>query len=88
MLVLTVKPGESVHIGNDTHVMVVRSNSTGDRIKLGITAPRDVPIRRDCHLAAEIAAQSQADFDACETVQSEIEIIVNSIVEDPAHVTG
>jgi carbon storage regulator len=45
MLVLTRKPGERVHIGDDVEVVVlaVRGNS----VRLGFLAPGEVPIIRD-----------------------------------------
>lgn len=53
MLVLSRKVNEEIVIGNNIKVTVVRVD--GNRIRLGITAPDDVTIRR-----AEIA------FDAAE----------------------
>lgn len=44
MLVLTRRMGERVRIGKDVWVTVV--DSTHDRVRLGIDAPREVPIMR------------------------------------------
>ena len=44
MLVLTRKVGERIRIGDDITVVVTKS--AGNRITLGIEAPRDVPIVR------------------------------------------
>ncbi|MEX1229612.1 MAG: carbon storage regulator CsrA [Planctomycetaceae bacterium] len=44
MLVLTRKPGESIIIGNDIELTVVEIR--GNRIRLGIKAPQEVPIYR------------------------------------------
>jgi carbon storage regulator len=44
MLVLSRKIGEEIVIGNEVVVTVVRIQ--GQRIRLGITAPEQVPIRR------------------------------------------
>jgi carbon storage regulator len=44
MLVLTRKQGEDVVINNDITVTVV--SIEGGRVRLGITAPRDVPVDR------------------------------------------
>lgn len=44
MLVLSRKPGESIHIGDDIVVTVIRNG--GNRIRLGISAPPDTPITR------------------------------------------
>lgn len=45
MLKLSLKPGESLKIGNDVKVTVVLS--THQRIQLQIDAPREVDIRRE-----------------------------------------
>jgi carbon storage regulator len=44
MLVLSRKPGETIVVGDDIIITVVSIN--GNRIKLGIEAPTDVPIKR------------------------------------------
>jgi carbon storage regulator len=48
MLVLTIREGSGVFIGDDVHVHVVESN--GKQVRLGIVAPRSLVIRRDKHL--------------------------------------
>ena len=45
MLVLSRKLGESIVIGNGITVTVVEVH--GDRVRLGFTAPADVPIHRE-----------------------------------------
>jgi carbon storage regulator len=45
MLVLSRKRGEEIVIGNDITVTVLAVD--GDRVKLGITAPAEVPIHRE-----------------------------------------
>ncbi|MGM0488531.1 MAG: carbon storage regulator [Planctomycetota bacterium] len=45
MLVLTRKLGQRISIGDDAEVVVLKI--TGNRVRLGIRAPKDVPIRRD-----------------------------------------
>jgi carbon storage regulator len=44
MLVLTRKPGEKVHIGDDVVLTVLEVR--GNRVRVGIDAPGDVPIAR------------------------------------------
>lgn len=44
MLVLSRKHGEEVVIGRDVHITVVAVQ--GNRVKLGITAPPEIDIRR------------------------------------------
>jgi carbon storage regulator len=45
MLVLTRKPGQSIIIGDGIEVEVL--SVAGEKIRLGITAPRDVDIFRN-----------------------------------------
>ncbi len=45
MLVLSRQKDESIIIGDDIRVMVV--DVRGDRVRLGITAPRGVPVHRE-----------------------------------------
>lgn len=45
MLVLTRKVNEKVVINNNVTVMIVEID--GNRVRLGITAPEEVPIYRD-----------------------------------------
>ena len=44
MLVLTRRPGQTLRIGDGIELQVVRVE--GDRVVLGLVAPRDVPIVR------------------------------------------
>jgi carbon storage regulator len=44
MLVLSRKPGESLVIGNGVVVTVLAT--AGDRVKIGIVAPGQVPVHR------------------------------------------
>ena len=45
MLVLSRKVGESIRIGDDIVVMV--TSIEGDKVRLGIEGPREVPIHRE-----------------------------------------
>jgi len=45
MLVLSRKNGESIIIGDDIRVTVLESRN--NRVKIGITAPKDVDIYRE-----------------------------------------
>jgi carbon storage regulator len=45
MLVLTRKPGQSIMIGDGVEVQVL--SIAGEKVRLGITAPRDVSIFRN-----------------------------------------
>ncbi len=44
MLALTRKKGESIVLANNLEVMVI--DIKGDQVKLGISAPREIPVYR------------------------------------------
>lgn len=44
MLVLSRKPGEQLIVGNNVRIVVLGVN--GNRVTIGIDAPKDVPIKR------------------------------------------
>ena len=54
MLILTRRPGEIVTIGDKIRVTVIASER--GQVKLGIDAPRDVPVHR-LEIANKIAAE-------------------------------
>ena len=45
MLILTRRPNEAVMIGSEVIVTILEIS--GDRVRLGIAAPREIPILRD-----------------------------------------
>lgn len=45
MLVLSRKRGESIRISNDIILQVV--DIRGDRVRLGIEAPKEIPVHRE-----------------------------------------
>ena len=67
MLVLTRKLDEQIHIGKDVTITIVRLR--GGTVRIGIEAPRDVPVRRAelptaepvCHRAEPHRARAAVD---------------------------
>jgi carbon storage regulator len=45
MLILTRRVGETVMVGDDVTVTIV--GVTGTHVRLGISAPKDVPVHRE-----------------------------------------
>jgi carbon storage regulator len=45
VLILTRRKGEVLRIGDDVTIMVIGVN--GGQVRLGITAPRNVPVHRE-----------------------------------------
>lgn len=44
MLILTRKKNETIHIGNEITVTVVRIS--GSKVRIGVSAPRETPVMR------------------------------------------
>ena len=62
MLVLTRKPGQSIMIGDGVEVQVL--SVAGEKVRLGITAPRDVSIfRNEVYDRIESEAESSTGAD-------------------------
>lgn len=52
MLVLTRKTNQSIMIGDDIEISVLAV--TGDKVRIGISAPRDVPVyRKEVYLSIQ-----------------------------------
>jgi carbon storage regulator len=67
MLVLTRKTNQSIMIGDDVEITVLAVSR--DKIRLGITAPRDVPVfRKEVYLSIKGEEAADDDDDASDTV--------------------
>jgi carbon storage regulator len=80
MLVLTRKTNQSIMIGDDVEVTVLAVSR--DKIRLGITAPRDVPVfRKEVYLSIKGEtgdADADADGDAVATVEEGLDSLKDS----------
>lgn len=65
MLVITRKASESFSIGNDIKVTILESN--GDKVKIGIEAPKSVTIMRS---------------EVLDTIRSNIEAVISSNIDN------
>jgi carbon storage regulator len=70
MLVLTRKTNQSIMIGDDVEISVLAVSR--DKIRLGITAPRDVPVfRKEVYLS--IKGEGDDEEDASDTVSEALD---------------
>lgn len=63
MLALTRKKGESIILNNDIEISILELR--GDQVKIGISAPREVPVYRK-----EVYLQIQKENEAASSVDS------------------
>ncbi|WP_205696199.1 carbon storage regulator CsrA [Conexibacter sp. SYSU D00693] len=71
MLIITRRPGEKVMVGDDVVVEVIEIS--GSNVRIGITAPRSVPVYREeiwAAVKAENAAAAATDVDRMPRDQS------------------
>ena len=60
MLVLSRKKNESIVINNDIRIVVVEIR--GDKVRLGVEAPREVPVHRhEVYEAIQNSHQTESD---------------------------
>ncbi len=77
MLVLTRRPGQSIMVGDNVELVVVRIE--GDRVVLGIDAPREVRVVR-AELLRDVEAENKVSSDARDRILALI-----TDIGDPAH---
>lgn len=63
MLALTRKKGESIMVNNDIEISILEIR--GDQVKIGVTAPKEVPIYRK-----EVYLQIQKENEASSSIDS------------------
>ena len=81
MLVLTRKTNQSIVIGDDVEVMVLAVSR--DKIRLGITAPKEVPVfRKEVWLSIKDGQIGGAALDGSE--ESETDGIEEAIIDGAA----
>jgi carbon storage regulator len=77
MLVLTRKTNQSIMIGDEIEVSVLAVSR--DKIRLGITAPRDIPVyRREVYLSIKGEDGESADGDAQGAVDQALDSLSKS----------
>jgi carbon storage regulator len=64
VLILTRKVGESVMIGNDVSITVLRVK--GNQVRLGVNAPKDVSVQREEIIKRIAAGNGAAAADSAE----------------------
>ncbi len=69
MLVLTRKPEEKIYVGNDIVITIVQVK--GDRVRLGIEAPKNVRVLREEVANAIQKEQAQPSADAAAAINAD-----------------
>lgn len=68
MLALTRKKGESIILNNDIEISVLELR--GDQVKIGITAPKEVPVyRKEVYLQIQKENEAAASADSLEAIR-------------------
>ena len=69
MLALSRKKGEAIVINNDVEITILEVK--GDQVKLGISAPKEVPVyRKEVYLQIQQANKEAVDADGIEALQN------------------
>ena len=72
MLVLTRKPNQSIMIGDDIEVSVL--SVTGEKVRIGIQAPREIPVFRK-----EVYLEIQQERAAAGDVRGEVDAALKEL---------
>jgi carbon storage regulator len=78
MLVLTRKPNQSIMIGDDVEVSVL--SVVGDKVRIGIHAPQDVPVFRT-EIYVEIQREQGEGTRGEEAVRTEVDDALDRLRE-------
>ncbi|HEX4837422.1 MAG TPA: carbon storage regulator CsrA [Solirubrobacteraceae bacterium] len=70
MLVLTRKPNQSIMIGDDIEVSVL--SVAGDKVRIGIHAPQDIPVFRT-EIYVEIQREGDERSPSSDDVRAEVD---------------
>ena len=69
MLALSRKAGESIIINNDIEIVVL--DVKGEQVKIGINAPKDVPIyRKEVYLQIQEENKASGSVDAVDALKN------------------
>lgn len=69
MLALTRKKGEAIIINNNVEITILEVK--GDQVKIGITAPREVPVyRREIYMQIQEANKEAVNVDGVEALKN------------------
>ena len=76
MLVLSRKKGESIVINNDITITVV--DIRGDKVRLGVVAPKEIPVHRQEVYDAIHKASQERISEAVQGIQDDIKKVMDS----------
>ena len=69
MLALTRKKGESIVVNNDIEVSIL--DIRGEQVKVGISAPKDVPVyRKEVYLQIQKENEAAVSLDSVEMLKN------------------
>ena len=78
MLVLTRKPNQSIMIGDDIEVSVL--SVVGEKVRIGIHAPHDIPVFRT-EIYVEIQRDQNQNAETSEAVRAEVDDALGKLGE-------